>query len=972
MTPERWTQIERIYQQAVDSDLSTRSAFLDEACGGDTDLRREVVSLLQAHDPNSPFLESPALEVAARSLAAEASALTPGQRLGSFELIAPIGAGGMGEVWRAVDPGLNRQVAIKVLLSEYSRNPERLKRFEQEARAAGKLSHPNVLMVYAIGKDAGLTYLVTELLEGATLRRQLAGGAIPEAKAIEYASQVADGLSVAHAKGIVHRDLKPENIFITTEGRAKILDFGLAKLLPSGVQAETVTTSGTVVGTPAYMSPEQVRGLPADVRSDIFSLGVLLYEMLSGRRPFSGATSVETMNAILKDEPLPIPQVSPLVEQIVQHCLEKEPERRYQSARDLGFQLRLVLHPSAQNVMPVSTQRLRHLAKAVTVLALVVVTAASTWWLTRLPAPDPTVTQNFSQLTFDSGLTTDPALSPDGKLLAYASDRGGDGNLDIWLQQVGKTEAIRLTNDPTDDHQPTFSPDGTQVAFRSERRGGGIYIVAAFGGTQTLIAPQGRTPQFSPDGSQIVYGVGMDTPRLYLMPSSGGASKHFQADFAVSRSPVWSADGKRILFLGLRDNANASADQWDWWVAPLDGGPAVKTGALPFLRKNGLPDPKARTLMPSTLLAPRNWTSDGRVTFAADRGDSRNIWEVHISPTTFGVADSPQRLTSSAGTEDLPSVSVSSRMAYCNLSANVDVWSLPLDHRNGNAAGELRRVTESTFLDIQPAISVDGRRLVFASTRMGNFDVWAKDLGTGEETALTIAPAFESKPAITADGSKVAYNDWASGKPIIKVAPLADHSGSGISTTVCDDDCYLAWDWSPDKKYLLYWPGNRKQIGVLDVVSLRKTIALKHSEYTVLRASFSPDGRWIAFDAIKEPEGPRLFIAPFQGMSASGSDTWVAISKGGSLDTTPRWSPDGNWLYFVSSRDGYHCLWRQRLVPRTKQPLGEATGVYHLHGARRSILSLPPSYRDISVARDKVVFSMHERTGNIWMVEGKR
>jgi len=285
MTPERWQQIERIYQDALDHEPSTRSAFLDQACAGDADLRREVVSLLEAHKPDDQFLEAPALEVTARALAAEAPRLARGQRLGSYELIAPLGAGGMGEVWRALDPDLNRQVAIKILLSQYSRDPQRLRRFEQEARAAGMLNHPNILAIYAVGKEEGSPYLVTELLEGATLRQRLAGGAIPEGKAIEYAGEITLGLADAHDKGIIHWDLKPENTFITLDGRLKILDFGLAMRVQPGPepQDETQTASGMALDTPAYMAPEQARGKTTDHRSDIFALGAVLYEMLAGR-----------------------------------------------------------------------------------------------------------------------------------------------------------------------------------------------------------------------------------------------------------------------------------------------------------------------------------------------------------------------------------------------------------------------------------------------------------------------------------------------------------------------------------------------------------------------------------------------------------------------------------------------------------------------------------------------------------------
>jgi eukaryotic-like serine/threonine-protein kinase len=970
MTPERWREVERIFQAVLEREPSERSAFLDDMCAGDAELRHEVESLLDGHRPDDRFWESGALKEAARTLADEAPQPARGQRLGSYELIERIGAGGMGEVWRALDAALGRDVAIKILPSQFSRDPDRLRRFEQEARAAGMLNHPNVLAIYAIGKQKESPYLVTELLEGATLRQRLASGAIPEGKAIEYGDQIVQGLAAAHAKGIVHRDLKPENIFITDDDRVKILDFGLAKLTQSGPAPDvpTRTISGIALGTPAYMSPEQVRGQQADHRSDIFAVGGVLYEMLSGRRAFVGETSAEAMTAILKQEALPIAGVSPQVDQIVRHCLEKEPAQRYQSARDLAFQLRLVRHPSSQTPAPLTTSTPRHHVRvAIVGLPLLAATAALTWWLTR-PAP-PAPTPSFTRLTSDSGLTTDPAFSSDGKLVAYASDRSGAGNLDIWRQQLATGEAVRLTSDPADESEPTFSPDGNRIAFRSERDGGGIYIVSAFGGEPRLVARHGRRPRFSPDGARIAYWVRIGAwyvGEVFIVSAAGGSPARFQPEFASALNPVWSADGRKLLFNGARDAKDLPADVFDWWVAPSHNGPAVQTGALDILRRQGITE--GRQFF-SSLIAPADWSGD-EVFFSGGSNQSTNLWRISLSQETGRADGSAQKLTAGTSIEAKPSVLPGGRVAFASLINAVNVWSLPIAANNGKVAGGSQQVTSSAF-DARTSVSADGKKLVFTSMRLGTPDVWMKDLESGKETALTASPAREEEAEITADGTRISYVVIEGSRGVVYQIPTS----GGPPEKICDD-CGRPWDWSPDGSKLLYLivEGSKQAhtaLGLFDVATRQAGDYLVDPEFSVARARFSPDGRWVSFIAFNAA-GSQVVVVPYQS-PASRKDQWISITEHRPVpQDKPRWSPDGNLLYYLSEVDGFQCIWAQRLDPATKQPVGQPMEISHWHSARRSLMNVQlPLFQELSVTADKLFFNVGETTGNIWMAEWK-
>src|SRR5262247_2369439 len=354
MDKQRWQQIETLYHAALERAPGEREAFLADACSDDSGLLREVKELLRYDPTEGGVMQDNALAIAAQALepnelSQTAPQLFPGQGIGAYKILALLGRGGMGVVYRARDERLRRDVAVKVLPASLANDADRLRRFEQEAHATSALNHPNILTIYDIGAHEGAPFIVAELLDGEELRTQLGQGALPARRALVYAQQITAGLAAAHEKGIVHRDLKPENLFITTDGRVKILDFGLAKLRPPQVDGvdtgaptqNKITEPGVVMGTVGYMSPEQVRGQEADNRADIFSFGVILYEMLSGRRTFSGESAVEVMNAILKEDPPELTAINTQVpqglERLIRRCLEKKPEHRFHSARDLGY-----------------------------------------------------------------------------------------------------------------------------------------------------------------------------------------------------------------------------------------------------------------------------------------------------------------------------------------------------------------------------------------------------------------------------------------------------------------------------------------------------------------------------------------------------------------------------------------------------------------------------------------------------------
>jgi Tol biopolymer transport system component len=924
-----------------------------------------------------------------------------GQEIAHYRIIDKLGEGGMGVVYRALDTRLDRMVALKLLPGPVA-DTERKKRFFQEAKAASSLNHPNIITIYDIGTSGDLVYLAMEYVAGKTLYDCIGGAGMRPREALGYAVQIVDALAAAHNAGIIHRDLKPTNIMITDKGLVKVLDFGLAKLtepaenspLTATRDAAPLTAAGLVVGTAAYMSPEQAEARKVDGRSDIFSFGIVLYEMLTGRRPFQGTTFISTLAAILNKEPTAVRELSkdvpPELERIIIRCLRKEPERRFQHMDDLKVALEelreelisghYIYSPVSSDKAPGSAagdaairgRRLPAYLLPAAALAAAALAGAAIWWLERRspPPPQPVLTR----LTADSGLSTDPALSQDGKLLAYASDRSGEGNLDIWVQQIGGGQPIRLTKDEADEYEPAFSPDGTRIAFRSEREGGGIYVIPALGGEPRFIAGQGHRPRFSPDGNWICYWTGAlgwvpGSAKIYVVPVSGGTPVQVHPEFTTARHPLWMPDGKRLLFLGRLDAAQPREQTMDWWVAPVDGGTAVRTGAFAVFNAQNLSYPHigAESAINPGALLPKS----DRAVFSATLGDAANIWEIPLSAKTGKVTGEAQRLTFGTGLELQPSVAVTPagelQIAFSSLALNVGVWSMPLDADSGTIAGEPQRLSTDMSPESYPSVSADGKKLAFLSARLGNPAVWVRDLESGSERLLTSAHRGQFQPKISGDGAKVAYSEnegreavsyimSASGGPVRK---LCDHCGP--PTHFSRDGQKVLLESESAQAVLLIDLATGKQIQLIQAPEPRKVIPFA--------ARFSPDERWVAFHVRPSPTARQIFVAPLPSSGALEKKDWIPITDGAALENEAYWSPDGNVLYFLSDREGFRCIWAQRLHPAAKTPVGPAFPVYHFHHARRSLSGVSGGAGAIglSVAPGKMVFALAELTGNVWM-----
>jgi Tol biopolymer transport system component/predicted Ser/Thr protein kinase len=886
-----------------------------------------------------------------------------GQTVANYRIVEELGAGGMGVVYKAQDIRLNRFLALKFL------KPERVtedfkRRFLQEARASSALNHPGIIHIYDIGEWQGSDYIAMEFVEGVTLQQVLRERKPPLAESLRIAVQVADAMLAAHAVGIVHRDLKPGNVMVTPGGLVKVLDFGLAKLNepPPAVAAYTESAStetvgydaghtlpGTVFGSPPYMSPEQVLGKPVDARSDIFAYGLLLYELLSGRQAFKGKSKVEVVSAVLHVNPPPLstvnPQVSKALDAVVARCLRKDPEERFQSMVEVKHALEGL---GRSRVTP------RWFLAAAVALSLAAILGAGVFALYRggIFSPAEPASPEAVRLTNDLGLNIDPAISLDGTLVAYASDRSGEGNLDIWVKQVAGGEPVRLTKSPSDNSEPDFSPDGTQIVFRSTRDGGGIYLIPAMGGRERRLAPGGRRPKFSPDGTKIAYWTGLVWPfplragngKVFILDLATSAVRELRPDFAAAVQPVWNQDGKHVLFVGLKDASSRN----NWWIAPLDGGPPVLSPVWPA-------NDETRN--------PFAWRGD-RVYFERYEPDLVNINDVRVDTKTGHLLTPIRRSVAVTSSAYSPAVSRDGQIVFAGVTLKKNVYVLPVDANQGKVTGPLSPLTEGISQNIVESVSADGKRLAVVSNRTGTWQVWAKDLATGGQWPLTTGGKPKTDAHITPDGTSVAWREDDQFQSEVFVT-----SFDGGSTRRICADCFWMYNLTPDGKLaMIRRRSPREAIAVLEISTGQESDYLSGSDRDYRLSSISSDGNWLAFTAHRQLADFIAYVAPFSPKRPPPPSEWIEVFTSKDAHPNPQWSPDGNLLYFSSERDGYNCLWALKLDRNSKRPVGSPFAVQHFH-SRAAQLTAPSFWLPVVVADGQIILTLIERSGGIWMLK---
>ena len=965
MKPERFEQVDQILQAALERDRSEREAFLDEACAGDMVLRSEVEALISSDEEAGSFIETPAFELAAEMMAGEQSKIVAGQAIGPYQVAARLGSGGMGDVYLAHDSRLDRKVALKLLPAYFTRDEQRLKRFQQEARAVSTLNHPNIITIFEIGKAESIHFIATEHITGQTLRERMSSGRMNLGEALDVAIQVASALASAHQAGIVHRDIKPENIMLREDGYVKVLDFGLAKLAEGQLSETTAsrvmkveTNPGVVMGTASYMSPEQARGHEVDKRSDIFSLGVVVYEMLAGRQPFEAETTSDVTAAILKQEPAPLARYSREVpeelEWIVTKTLAKDREERYQTVREMLFDLKKLkqrldykaeqqrsLTPDS-NTHRVSTSSesassttdieqtgdtgtsvarmtssaeyliseiKRHKPGAILALVLFIIAAAGIglglYSLSGRNKPSiPFQTAKISNLT-TTGHITHAAISPDGKYVAHVI--GDEGKESLWVRQVATTSSQQVVAPADVEYLGlTFSPDGDFIYYtvrESDKRfEGALYQVPVLGGgtpPRKLLTNIDTAITSSPDGKQFAY----------------GATNSLAKESALM---IANTDGTGAYALVTKNGPQFGDLPWRFsnptWSPD---GKVIAYGrrmkAQPDWGPQGVYEVSVRDGS-EKLITSHEWLQVGRLAWlddgsgliitAAERFGLFQIW--HLS---YPGGDA-RRITNdeSKNYRGVSLATDASLLATTQQDEQSSIWIAP----DGDAT-RAQRITRGRYEGRYGVAWTPDDRIVYHSFASGNEDIWIMNADGSGQSQLTVNPGTDDDCCeVSPDGRYIVFRSQrGDGTTLWRM----DRDGGNAKQLIREGNQPTV---TPDGRWVIY-----HRLGRLWKVSIEggesaQLIARGGAGYQ--SPAISPDGKLIACHYRDDANtGPRLAIIPFEGGQP------LKLFDIHSVMLRPlralQWTPDGEAITYIKTIGGVSNIWSQNLTGDPPKPL---------------------------------------------------
>lgn len=817
--------------------------------------------------------------------------ISRGKKIGPYEVISAIGAGGFGEVYRARDTRLGREVALKILPAEFLEDRERLARFEQEARSASALNHPNIITIYDVGVTESASYLSMELVEGKSLRDVLNEGPLTVRKVATLGSQLADGLAKAHDAGIIHRDLKPENIMISKDGFLKILDFGLAKITAitphQASHLQTQTHAGAVVGTVGYMSPEQASGKPVDFHSDQFSFGTILYEMITRKLPFKRGSVAESMAAIIAEEPEPVdnanPQIPKVMRWIIDRCMAKDPEERYASTRDLARDLHSIrdhiseLSSITISAEPPAIKRFRFAFPLLLLIAILASVAAAYWYF----KPKPQEPIEMLTMTY-SGKDLSPAVSPDGKLIAFRSDR--DGNARIWLKQLAADNEIALSSGP--DDYPRFSADSSSIFFvRREGGSSSLYRISVLGGEERKLVDDVHSADASPDGKRIAF-VRWKSDESFLFTANldgTGIELVTRVEKIQIQFPHWSPDGSRII----------ASRNWS--------GNGVNLDALLLVNMKTKEKRWLRSTWPTAAI----WISSNQILYGV--------------PSSTAVSGS----TRTAGTIVLQDIDTQKIRKLFWFPSCGDVLDKLNQHtlllQSSFRRQNLRQIslsespptgrwfTRGNSTDRQPVYSPDGKRILYASIGSGNLDLMEVSIETGAVKRITEDAADDWDPAYTPDGRHIVWSSNRGGHFEIWMANSDGTDSRRITNDGVDAENPTM---TQDRRWIVYTSYNPKKTGIWKIHPDGTGAEQLFSGLTQ-QPEVSPDGKLVAYIWYKQfAVGPMALVhvidietgaqIPFEMKAERGIKGQITLS--GSLGRC-RWMPDGKSLAYIDSNE---------------------------------------------------------------------